>query len=184
MKGSRFLIKAVEELQAEGVAVELQLVQGVQNSTVRELLKNCDIAADQFIVGWYALFAIEAMSMGKPVLTYLHPDYVELYSLFSFAGECPIVNTPVSAIKENIRQLVADRQQRIALGRLGREYVRKYHSLEAIGAMFDSVYREIWPFVENETVSDDAGKNPCSPRRRNNPPAGRDDLYGTRDYKN
>ena len=145
LKGTRFLIAACEELKAEGEPIELRLVERVPNTEIRRQLAEADIVADQFIIGWYALFAIEAMAMGKPVLCYLRPDLVELYTLFSFAGECPLVNTPVLEIKERLRELVHDAPRRRELGLAGRRYVEDNHSLEAVGAMFDGIYGSVWP---------------------------------------
>jgi glycosyltransferase involved in cell wall biosynthesis len=144
LKGTRFLVAACEELVAEGEPIELRLVEKVPNTEVRRQLAEADIVADQFIVGWYALFAIEAMAMGKPVLCYLRPDLVELYTLYSFAAECPLVNTPALEIKERLRELVHDADRRRALGASGRRYVEDHHSLEAVGAMLDGIYRELW----------------------------------------
>ncbi len=144
IKGTSFLIQACNELKEEGVPLELVLVERVANTRIHELMQECDIVADQFIVGWYAMFALEGMSMGKPVLTYLRPDLLELYTLYSWAGECPLVNTPALRIKEILREMVEHPELRAEIGAKGRAYVEKYHSLEAIGRMFDEVYREIW----------------------------------------
>jgi glycosyltransferase involved in cell wall biosynthesis len=141
IKGTRFLIRACEELAAEGVPLELELLERVPNTLIHERMAEADIVADQFIIGWYAMFAIEAMSMGKPVLCYLRPDLLELHSLYATAGDCPLVNTPPLQIKEVLRELVADPERRDELGRRGREYVEANHSLEAVGAMFDSIFR-------------------------------------------
>jgi len=144
IKGTRFLIQACEELRAEGVPVELEVIERVPHSRIHELIQACDIVADQFIIGWYALFAIEGMSMEKPVMAYLRPDLLELYTLYSYAGECPIVNTPPTKIKEVLKQLAEDPDLRLELGKKGRAYVLKYHSLEAAGKMFDQIYRKLW----------------------------------------
>jgi glycosyltransferase involved in cell wall biosynthesis len=145
LKGTRFLIAACEELKAEGEPIELRLVENVPNTEVRRQLAEADIVADQFIVGWYAFFAIEAMAMAKPVLCYLRPDLVELYTLYSFAAECPLVNTSPFEIKERLRELIHDARRRRELGLAGRRYVEDHHSLKAVGAWLDEIYRSLWP---------------------------------------
>jgi glycosyltransferase involved in cell wall biosynthesis len=147
LKGTRFLIAACEELRAEGEPIELRLGEKMPNSEVRRQLAEADIVADQFIVGWYAFFAIEGMAMAKPVLCYLRPDLFELYTLYSFAGECPLVDTPPLEIKERLRELIHDAQRRRQLGLAGRRYVEDHHSLEAVGALLDGIYRGLWPEV-------------------------------------
>jgi glycosyltransferase involved in cell wall biosynthesis len=154
LKGTRFLLAACEELKAEGEPIELRLVEKVPNSELRRQLAEADIVADQFIVGWYALFAIEAMAMAKPVLCYLRPDLLELYTLYSFAGECPLVNTPALEIKPRLRELVHDSARRRELGLAGRRYVENHHSLEAVGEMFDALYRDLWPASPSEHGAD------------------------------
>ena len=145
LKGTRFLISACEALRAEGVNVELRLVERAPNREVRRQMREADIIADQFVVGWYAMFAIEGMSMGKPVLCYLRDDLMELYSLYSYAAECPLVNTPPNRIADVLRDLVADAERRRELGQRGREYVEAHHSLEAAGGMFDDMLTALWP---------------------------------------
>jgi glycosyltransferase involved in cell wall biosynthesis len=144
IKGTEFLERACAELQAEGYELELIILERVKNAQIREAMWSVDAVADQFIVGWYAMFAIEGMALAKPVLTYLREDLLELYSLYSFAHECPIVNTPVMAIKENLRRLMADPQLCRELGARGRQFVLECHSLERIGGFFDAIYRELY----------------------------------------
>jgi glycosyltransferase involved in cell wall biosynthesis len=143
IKGTRFLIDACDQLKAEGLPIELQVVEGVSNRQLREMMHEADIIADQFIMGWYALFAIEGMALGKPVLCYLRPDYLDLYTLFSFAGECPLVDAHPLRIKERIRELVESPELRAELGERGRRYVQDHHSLESVGRMFDGIFRQL-----------------------------------------
>jgi glycosyltransferase involved in cell wall biosynthesis len=143
IKGTQFLIEACDQLKAEGVPIELQVVEGIPNRELRELMRDADIIADQFVMGWYALFAIEAMALGKPVLCYLRPDLLELYTLYSFAGECPLVDAPPLAIKEPLRELVESPELRVEVGERGRRYVEDHHSLESVGQMFDGIFRQL-----------------------------------------
>lgn len=140
-KGTRFLISAIDELKSEGYPVELVLVERMGNREAQKIYEQADIIADQFIGGAYALFAIEGMALGKPVMCYLRED---LYPYHPEWAECPIVNTNPDNLKQQLIRLVNDRQLRQELGQRGIEYVRKYHSLEAVGSQLDKFYRHLW----------------------------------------
>jgi hypothetical protein len=144
LAGTPFLVRACHELANEGVPVDLRLVAEESPETMRALLQDADVVAEQFVSGWYARFAVEGMSMEKPVLSYLRPDLLELYTLFSFAGACPIVNTSPFEIKDKLRALALDAEGRADLGRRGRQYVRDHHSIEALSAMLDEILGTLW----------------------------------------
>jgi len=108
-----------------------------------------DAVADQYIIGWYAMFALEGMALAKPVLTYLRDDLLGLYALHSFAAECPIMNTTAAAIIDSLRRLIEDRALCADLGTRGRAYVLRYDSLEKIGAFLDELYRESYDAPRN-----------------------------------
>src|SRR5262249_3705904 len=65
-KGTRYLVDAVEQLRAEGVPIELDLVEGKPLAEARAAYERADVIADQFLIGAYALFSIEGMALGKP----------------------------------------------------------------------------------------------------------------------
>jgi hypothetical protein len=141
--GTEFLVHACEELTREGVSISLRLVEHPEAATRRGLLEEADVVAEQFVTGWYGQLAVEAMSMEKPVLSYLRPDLRELYTLFSYAGDCPIVGTAPGEVKEKLRVLAADADSRAELGRRGRQYVREHHSLAAYAAMLDEIFKTL-----------------------------------------
>jgi glycosyltransferase involved in cell wall biosynthesis len=159
IKGTRLLVQACEELRAEGVPVKLVIKQRVPNKEIRQLMRNVDIVASGFITGCYELFAVEGMSMGRPVLNYWRPDLKLIYSTYSYASECPIVDTPASRLKENIKLLVENPDLRERLGKAGRQYVEKYHSFQAVGELLDKVIRKVWL---NESVDFSPNRPPCS----------------------
>ena len=137
------LVQACEELRAEGVPVKLVIKQRVPNKEIRQLMRGVDIVASDFTTGCYGLFAVEGMSMGKPVLNYWRPDLKLIYSTYSYAGECPIVDTPASRLKENIKLLVGNPDLRERLGKAGRQYAEKYHSFQAVGELLDKVIHKV-----------------------------------------
>ena len=140
-KGTRYLIEAVEELEREGLPIELVLVQGMPTDEARATYERADVIADQFLIGAYALFAIEGMALGKPVLCYLNERFAPEHPEWA---ECPIVNTNPETIGANLRRLASDPELRAELGLRGPPYAEKYHSLRAVGAKLDGIYRELW----------------------------------------
>jgi hypothetical protein len=142
LKGTEFLVDAVERLQAEGLPVELELLEGVPRDEARRTYERADVIADQFLIGAYALFAIEGMALGKPVLCFLNDRFRPFHPEWA---ECPIVSADPDTLEAELRALILDGDRRKAIGRAGPGYVARFHSLESVGADMDAIYRRLWP---------------------------------------
>lgn len=141
LKGTRHLQAAVAALRAEGLPVELDLVQGLPNAEARERYRRADIVVDQLLAGAYALFAVECMALGKPVVCRLddrhravHPEWVE----------APIVHADPDTVTDVLRRLVLDPELRRTLGARGPAYVERHHSLASVGADLAAIHRRLW----------------------------------------
>jgi glycosyltransferase involved in cell wall biosynthesis len=135
-KGTQYLVDAVEELQREGLQVELRCVEGVPNDEAMKLYADADIVAEQFLIGWHGYHAIEAMALGKPVVCYIRkPEY------HPAPRECPIVSASPDELAGALRGLVTDSAKRRALGEQGRAYVREHYSLEAFAERLRRLYQ-------------------------------------------
>jgi glycosyltransferase involved in cell wall biosynthesis len=144
-KGTEFLVAAVEELKREGLAVDLVLVERVQNEEVRRLMQDVDILADQFVLPGYGLGSIEGMATGLPVMANLALEsYTRIFRRYSYLNECPILSTTPETLKEDLSVLIRNPALRRALGAAGREYVEKYHSDTAAQYLFGSIYRKLF----------------------------------------
>jgi glycosyltransferase involved in cell wall biosynthesis len=142
IKGTEHLIRAVDELRDEGLRLRLETIEGRPNTEVRAAMAKADIVGEQFI-GGYGLTGVEAMSLGRPVisnLSWLGPEFWEGTCL----RECPIVNATPETLKSELRRLATEPALRRELGQAGRGYVMRYHSTEAIGRIWASVLRHIW----------------------------------------
>jgi glycosyltransferase involved in cell wall biosynthesis len=140
-KGTSYIKAAVEQLRSEGEPVELVLVQGLPGDEARRYYEESDIVVDQLLIGAYAQFAIECMGLGKPVICYLNPRFAKHHPEWA---EAPIVSATPDTILDELRRLVRDRLLREELGSRGPGYVRKYHSLDAVGAELEAVYQRVW----------------------------------------
>jgi hypothetical protein len=143
-KGTEFIINAVQALRAEGLQVELVLVEKVPNQRIRELMQEVDILADQCIMTGYAINSMEGMASGLPVLANLeHEYYTRVFRRYGFLNECPILSTSPENIVSNIRTLVTDPELRRVLGKAGRAFTEKYHSFASHQYLFGSIYSKI-----------------------------------------
>jgi Glycosyl transferases group 1 len=141
VKGTEALISAIDELQAEGLKVKLNLMEGKTNEEVREAVLTADIVADQFIAG-YALFAVEGLAAGKPVLSAMCGMAKE--SITEAIRICPIVDTNVDNLTETLRRLIRDPGLRRELGEASRQFALDYHSLHAVGRTWETIIDHLW----------------------------------------
>jgi hypothetical protein len=138
-KGTRYLLEEVDRLRAEGLQLELQLVEGVSNREALELYRAADIVFDQCLIGFHGYVAIEAMALGKPVIAYIRKP--EKYLLDD--EKCPIINCKPDQIGSVLRELIENRERLHELGVAGRRYVEEYFSVEAFAQRLRRAYGEL-----------------------------------------
>jgi glycosyltransferase involved in cell wall biosynthesis len=136
-KGTEHVLAAVEGLDAE-----LDLVEGLHHDEARERYRRADIVVDQLNAGWYGIFAIEAMALGKPVLTFLHEEAVARTEE-AFGVRVPIVNVTKETLRERLAELVEDPERRRQLGAEGRAYVERVHDVETIAERLIELYARL-----------------------------------------
>jgi glycosyltransferase involved in cell wall biosynthesis len=138
-KGTSHLEDAVAQLRAEGVAIELVLVENVPNEQALDIYRSADLVFDQCLIGFHGYFALEAMALGKPVMCFIRNP--ERYLLQ--ADECPIINTQLLTLAEDLRHMVEIRDELEGIGRRSRDYVEKYFSLEAFASRLRHAYLDL-----------------------------------------
>ena len=136
-KGTEDVIAACAQLP-----VELDLVEGVPHDEARERYARADIAVDQLRAGWHGIFALEAMALGKPVLSYLKPDVVE-QAKRSYGVRVPIVPTTADTLVETLRPLVASPAERRRIGAESRAYVERVHDIDRIADRLIDLYARL-----------------------------------------
>jgi glycosyltransferase involved in cell wall biosynthesis len=123
-KGTEHVVAACEQLD-----VELDIVEGLHHDEARKRYRRADIVVDQLNAGWYGLFAIEAMALGKPVLTFLHDEAVRRTEE-AVGVRVPIVATTKEALVEDLRRLVDSPAERRRIGAESRAYVEAVHDVD------------------------------------------------------
>jgi hypothetical protein len=136
-KGTEHVIAA-----CAGLDVDLEIVEGLHHADAERRFRDADIVVDQLNAGWYGLFAIECMALGKPVLTYLHDEAVER-SEEAFGVRVPIVNATKTTLRERIAELASDPEQRLRVGAESREYVERVHDVERVTDRLLALYARL-----------------------------------------
>jgi glycosyltransferase involved in cell wall biosynthesis len=136
-KGSEHVIAAVDGLDAD-----LELIEGLHHDEAFQRYRAADIVVDQLNAGWYGLFAIETMALGKPVVTFLHDEAVRRTEE-AFGTRVPIVSATAETLRETLRPLVADATRRRELGTASRAYVERVHDLETVTDRLLALYARL-----------------------------------------
>jgi hypothetical protein len=136
-KGTEHVIAAVEGLDAD-----LELVEGLHHDAAFERYRAADLIVDQLNAGWYGVFAIEAMALGKPVVTFLHDEAVRQTEQ-AFGTRVPIVSASAETLREALRPLVADAALRRRIGAESRAYVERVHDLEQVADRLLDLYARL-----------------------------------------
>ena len=146
LKGTEFIVNAVEQLRAEGLQVELRLLEKVQNSEVRRILKeDVDILVEQLVFIGHGLNALEGMASALPVVSNLEdPEYMTVFRRWSYFSECPIASATPENAHDVLRQLVTRPELRRQLASAGRQYVEKYHGLDSAAYLFINVLEYVY----------------------------------------
>lgn len=152
VKGTPSVVKAVDELFAQGYDIELMIIQRVPNDELLRRMADADIVVDQLIIGWYAMFALEAMASGKPVVCYIRPDLKEFYE--NAGGfekdEMPIISATPLSLKDTLRELIENKDRLAEIGRRSREFVERHHSYDVVGKWFEDILVSIGVNASNK----------------------------------
>ena len=136
-KGTEHIIAACEGLDAE-----LVLVEGLHHDEAFERYREADIVVDQLNAGWYGLFAIECMALGKPVVTFLHDEAVERTER-ALDTRVPIVSAAKDTLRAALEPLVASAAERRRIGAESRAYVEQVHDLERVADRLLALYARL-----------------------------------------
>jgi glycosyltransferase involved in cell wall biosynthesis len=136
-KGTEHVLAACKQLP-----VELELVEGLPHPEARARYLQADIVVDQLNAGWYGLFAIEAMALGKPVVTFLHDEAVHRTEE-AFGVRVPLVPATKETLVDALRPLVESHELRRRVGAESRAYVERVHDLEAMTDRLLALYSQL-----------------------------------------
>lgn len=140
-KGTKYIVGALNKIRSEfKEEVEIIIDGKLPQQAYHDILKKCHILVDQCKSYSYGMNAIEAMAMGKVVLSGLEEECKTEFNL----SECPIVNIIPNEqdIYEKLKMLILNKSRLVNIMESGRIFVEKYHSDIVIANKFISIWEE------------------------------------------
>ncbi|GGJ06465.1 hypothetical protein GCM10010885_14510 [Alicyclobacillus cellulosilyticus] len=137
-KGTHVIEAAVEQLRAQGVRFRYLRVEKRSNREALALYREADIVVDQVLCGSYGLLAVEAMSLGKPVLGFIREDLRA-----TFPEPPPIVSARPDQVADALRELIEHPALRIEKGRAGRRYAERHHASDKVARRLLAIYEQV-----------------------------------------
>ena len=136
-KGTEHVVAACATL-----GLDLEIVEGLDHREAFERYRRADIVVDQLNAGWYGVFAIEAMALGKPVVTFLHEEAARRTSE-AFGIDVPIVSATRETLPDVLRPLAESFDERARAGAASRAYVEEVHDLRRVADRLLDLYRSL-----------------------------------------
>ena len=129
IKGSPYVIAAIEKLQEEGFEIEKMIIENVPSNKMKFYQAQADIVVDQLIYGHWGSTAVECMALGKPVICYLNKrwkeNFMENYPEYK---RLPIIEADTSSIYNALKELIQDKEMREKAGVASRKFVEAQYS--------------------------------------------------------
>jgi len=143
VKGTRFVVDAVNRLKAEGVRFEFVLIEGVPHDEAMRLYARADLLVDQLLTGWYGGLAVELMALGKPVLAYIR-DGDTGFLPPAMRAALPMINAAPATVYSVLKEWLTRRRAELAaLGGRSREFVETWHDPRNIAAGLKAIYEQV-----------------------------------------
>ena len=136
-KGTEWIVEA-----CKGLPVELDIVENTRHDHAIERYKRADVVVDQLNAGWYGVFALECMALGKPVLTFLHEEAVRRTET-AFGVELPLVPTTKETLAKDLHALIDRPGLRDEIGQRSRAYVERVHDANVIADRLIAIYESL-----------------------------------------
>jgi glycosyltransferase involved in cell wall biosynthesis len=136
-KGTEHVVAACRQLP-----VDLDIVEGLPNEQARERYARADIVVEQLNAGWHGVLGLEAMALGKPVVTFLHEEAVRR-SEEGYGVKVPIVNATKETLVEALRPLVESPELRRRIGAESRAYAERVHDADKVADRLLEIYARL-----------------------------------------
>jgi hypothetical protein len=134
-KGTDAVLKAVEAARDAGARFEFRLIEGVPNASVKQILQDADILVDNLLLGDYEVTGLEAMALGRTVISRVTPVVAE-----TIGRDIPVLHADPDSFADVLARAVADPDLRAATGKASRAFVEEVHDAPVVAKRLVEAY--------------------------------------------
>ena len=143
IKGTRYILEAVEKLKQNGVKFKFTLVENLTNTEAKKLYEDADILVDQLLAGFYGGLSVEFMALGKPVICYIRKSDLKFLPR-EMAKQMPIINAQPDTIYDVMLASISQSKAKLHdIGKQSHQYVLDWHDPKKIAQKVINDYKEV-----------------------------------------
>ncbi len=135
-KGTDFVVDGLTALKGDGLDFEFRIAESIPHAELRTLFQDADLVVDNLLLGDAEVSSLEAMALGKPVVTRIRDEVRAAHPAL------PAVNADPKTFAKQITPLIQSAGRRRELGEQGRRYVEETHAAEKIAAHLEGMYKQ------------------------------------------
>lgn len=145
IKGTNYIIKIVNKLREKNINIDLRLINNIPNNEAKKIISESDVIIDQLVIGWYGMFAVEAMAFGKPVICYIDHELERLYVMNNLidVDELPFLKADHLSLEKILEDIYFGKINLKDFATKSVKFVKKHHSLESIGKIFSDIIKKV-----------------------------------------
>lgn len=144
IKGSPYIIEAIERLKSEGFDVEYFYINDVESKNMRYYQAQADIVVEQLIYGWWGSTGLECMALGKPVICYLREDAKKnFFKNFPKYNSLPIIEANITNIYEVLKKTIIDKDYRDRKAKESRVFAEQFFDINKNIIEFENILVEL-----------------------------------------
>jgi hypothetical protein len=157
-KHTEIFLAAVQQLQDEGLPIDIDLIEGRPWAECMERKAQADIVFDQLAYG-YGCNAVEAWGMGIPVIAGAEDPWV-IDRMLDLWGVLPFADADDADLKQCLRLMVKSAEMRAEYAARGLSHVLTYHDEAPALAILADLYQKAIRRFYRERIP---GKAPATP---------------------
>ena len=113
IKGTRYLIDAVDRLVEEGYPLELMYFERVKSQDYKFIQAQASIVVEELIRGSWGSTGLETLALGKPTITFVRKEWEEFYyECFPDSKPVPFIIANKNTIYDVLKRTVTDKEFR------------------------------------------------------------------------